>query len=52
MNKFYMELIKTMISPDDVLSEEDIKNIKQARLEFTEGILVRHEDIDWGVTTD
>ena len=42
-----LELIKTMISPDDVLSDEDIADIKQARAEFSRGEYVRHDDIDW-----
>ena len=42
-----LELIKTMISPDDVLTDEDIADIKQARAEFSRGEYVRHEDIGW-----
>ncbi|MCL2198935.1 MAG: hypothetical protein FWB80_08440 [Defluviitaleaceae bacterium] len=41
------ELVKTMISSDDVLSAEDILDINQARVEFSRGEYVRHEDIDW-----
>ena len=42
-----LELIQSMIHPDDFLSEEDIKDIKQAREEIARGEYVRHEDIDW-----
>ena len=42
-----LELVKAMVSPDDVLSDEDIADIKQARAEFARGEFVRHEDIDW-----
>ncbi len=42
-----LELIKTMISPDDILTEEDIADIKQARSEFARGEYIRHEDINW-----
>lgn len=41
------ELVKTMISPDDTLTNEDIEDIKQARSEFACGEYVRHEDINW-----
>ena len=42
-----LELVKTMISPDDVLTDEDVADIKQARAEFARGEYVRHEDINW-----
>lgn len=42
-----LALVKTMISPDDILSEEDIADIEQARAEFARGEFVRHEDINW-----
>jgi hypothetical protein len=42
-----LELIKTMISPDDVLTEEDIADINQARAEFARGEYIRHEAINW-----
>ena len=42
-----LELVKTMISPDDILTDEDIADIKQARAEFARGEFTRHEDIDW-----
>jgi hypothetical protein len=42
-----LELVRTMIDPDDILSEEDIADIKQAREEFARGEFVRHDEIDW-----
>ncbi|MCL1808027.1 MAG: hypothetical protein FWG31_10050 [Oscillospiraceae bacterium] len=42
-----LELVKTMVSPDDILTDEDIADIKQARAEFSRGEYVRHEDINW-----
>ena len=42
-----LELLKTMISSDDILTDEDIADIEQARAEFARGEFVRHEDIDW-----
>jgi len=42
-----LELVKTMISPDDILTDEDIADIEQARVEFARGEYVRHEDINW-----
>jgi hypothetical protein len=42
-----LELLKTMVSSDDILTDEDIADIKQARAEFVRGEFVRHEDIDW-----
>ena len=42
-----LELVKTMASPDDILSDVDIMDIKQARAEFARGEFVRHEDINW-----
>ena len=41
------ELTKAMISPDDILTEEDIADIKQARADFARGEYVRHEDVNW-----
>ena len=41
------ELVKTMVSPDDILTDEDIADINQARAEFARGETVAHEDIDW-----
>ena len=41
------ELLKTMVSPDDILTDEDIVDIEQARAEFARGEYVRHEDINW-----
>ena len=45
--KLVFELVQTMVSPDDILTNEDIADIKQARAEFARGEYVRHEDIDW-----
>jgi len=39
---------KQLISPDDVLTDEDIADIEQARFEFARGEYVRHENINWG----
>ena len=41
------ELVKTMVSPDDILTDEDIADIKQARAEFARGEYVHHEHINW-----
>ncbi|MCL2500880.1 MAG: hypothetical protein FWE90_11195 [Defluviitaleaceae bacterium] len=42
-----LELIKTMISPDDYLSNDDIADIQQARLEYARGEYVREDEINW-----
>ena len=42
-----LELVKTMVSSNDILTDEDIADIKQARAEFERGEFVRHEDINW-----
>ena len=42
-----LELVQSMIHPDDFLSEEDIRDIKQAREEISYGDFVRHDDINW-----
>lgn len=42
-----LELVKTMISPDDILSEEDVAEIEQARAEFARGECTHHEEINW-----
>ena len=42
-----LELVKTMVSPDDILTADDIADIKQARAEYARGEYVRHEDINW-----
>ncbi|MDR2902916.1 MAG: hypothetical protein LBU77_00165 [Clostridiales bacterium] len=42
-----LELVKTMISPDDILTDEDIADIKQARSEFARGEFVRDNEINW-----
>jgi len=41
------ELVQSMISPDDLLSEEDIADILLARAELARGEYVKHEDVDW-----
>jgi oligoendopeptidase F len=41
------ELIKTMISPDDVLTDEDIADIEQARAEFASGEAIPASVINW-----
>jgi hypothetical protein len=43
-----LELAKAMVSPDDILTDEDAADIERARAEFARGESVRHEDIDWG----
>jgi len=42
-----LEILKSMVSFDDVLTDEDINDIKQARAEIASGDFIRHEDIDW-----
>jgi hypothetical protein len=42
-----LELVKTMVSPDDIITEEDAADIMQARVDFARGEYVRHEDINW-----
>jgi hypothetical protein len=42
-----MVILKSMVSFDDVLTDEDINDIKQARAEFASGDFIRREDIDW-----
>ena len=37
----------TEVSPDNILTDEDIADIKQARDEFSRGEYTRHEDINW-----
>ena len=34
-------------SDDDILTEEDIADIEQARLEYARGETIKHEDINW-----
>ena len=41
------ELVKTMIDPDDILTDEDIADIKEARAERAQGIYTRFEDVKW-----
>jgi hypothetical protein len=45
--RLVLDLVKTMVSPDDILSEEDIKDIEQARAEIAHGDFVKHGDINW-----
>ena len=42
-----LQLMRTMIHPDDYLSEEDEAAIEKARAEIARGEFIRHEDIDW-----
>jgi hypothetical protein len=42
-----LELLKIMMSPDDILTDADMADIVQARAEFARGEYVRHEDVDW-----
>jgi hypothetical protein len=43
-----LELVKTMLSPDDVLSDDDIADIEQARAEFARGETIPASAINWG----
>ena len=45
--KLVFELVKTMVSPDDILSNEDIADIRQARVEYARGETIRFEDVNW-----
>ena len=42
-----LELAKAMISPDDILTDEDIEDIRVARAEIARGEYVNHGDINW-----
>jgi hypothetical protein len=42
-----LELVKTMLSSDDVITDEDAADIRQARSEFARGDFFRHEDVNW-----
>jgi len=42
-----LELVKTMISPDDILTDEDIADIEQARADFERGEFYMDADIEW-----
>lgn len=42
-----LELVKTMVEPDDILTDEDISDIKRAREEFARGEYLTHEEV-WG----
>ena len=43
-----LELVKTMVSPDDILTDEDIADIKKARAEYAYGEYVDDSEINWG----
>jgi len=42
-----LELVKTMVSPYDVLSGEDEDDIMQARVDYEAGELTSHAAINW-----
>ena len=42
-----LELINAMISPDDILTDEDIADIEQARAEFARGEAIPISAINW-----
>ena len=42
-----MTIIQSMIDPDDHLTEEDVRDIREAREEFARGEYVRFEDVKW-----
>ena len=42
-----LELKKTMISPNDTLTEEDITDIEQARAEYARGEAIPVSAINW-----
>ena len=42
-----LELVKAMISTDDILTDEDIEDIRVARAEIARGEYVNHSDINW-----
>jgi hypothetical protein len=42
-----LELVKTMIPPDDILTDEDIADIEQARAEFARGETIPASAINW-----
>jgi len=42
-----LELVKTMISADDILTDEDIADIKQARDEYARGESVPLSAVNW-----
>ena len=44
--KLILELVKR-ISPDDILTQEDIDDIEEARAEYTRGESINHNDINW-----
>jgi len=45
--RLILELAKSMVHPDDILTDEDIADIKEARAEFEHGEYVLMEDINW-----
>jgi hypothetical protein len=45
--RLILEVAKNMLPSDDILTDEDIADIKQARAEFARGEYVRYEDINW-----
>ena len=44
--KIVLEFVES-INPDDVLTSEDIEDIKEARAEYARGETIAFEDIDW-----
>jgi len=42
-----LELVNTMISSDDILTDEDVADIKQAREEYARGDVVPHSAVNW-----
>ena len=42
-----LELVKTMISSDDVLSDDDIVDIEKARKEYASGETIPHSAVNW-----
>ena len=42
-----LELVKTMVSPDDILTDEDIADIKEAHAEYSRGETIGHNNINW-----
>lgn len=45
-NNILFEIVKRFI-PDDILTDEDIADIKQARADFSCGEFVRDGEINW-----
>jgi len=42
-----LELVKTMISSDDVLTDEDLEDIKNARQEYADGETIPYSAVNW-----